>query len=47
MKVSGDTQGEVHGTGDDGHFVIRVRGTDVYIAEGLRGADEIRRWPQP
>jgi len=47
MEISGEADGNVCGTGDDGHFVIRLQGAEVYIAEGLRGADEIRRWPQP
>ncbi len=47
MEVLREGNGEVLGTGDDGHFIIRVAGAAVYVAEGLRDAGQIRSWPQP
>jgi len=36
MVVTSSTPGEVSGTGDSGHFTVRITGTSVQSVEGLR-----------
>ena len=42
MKVEKSSGQRVTGQGDDGHFIVRLDGTQVLSAEGLSSTDELK-----
>ncbi len=46
MSVERENADFLQGTGDDGHFEVRLAGKAVYSVEGLRTGGEIGKWPK-
>ena len=42
MEVTGRSEGMLSGSGDDGHFVVRLDGNQVSSVEGLASPEQAK-----